>query len=138
VKLVADCLNKDEINKSDTNFFVRANDYFDKSISIIPTAAGYTCKGYYFLHRGDFVQALSFSDKAYSLDSNYHKIYMLKGMITRLQKDARLSLSYFQKELELAPDNIVKASALTSISGAYTVLNDHSKALEYAEKSIRT
>jgi tetratricopeptide (TPR) repeat protein len=122
-------------DKSDTKYFDSANAYFDKSIAIIPTAEGYSCKGYYFLHIGDFDEALAFTNKASLLDSNYYKIYMVKGMIARLQKDVRLSLSYFQKELELAPDNTIKASALTSISGVYNILNEDDKALEYAERA---
>ncbi|MDR0927957.1 MAG: hypothetical protein LBO69_09390 [Ignavibacteria bacterium] len=114
----------------------KANDCFDKALAIIITPEAYAGKAYYYVLKKNFDEAIVWATRSLAIDSvNNSKGLYVKGEIAREQKDYKIALYYYQKQLEASNNDTDKALALRKISVAYWWLGENDKYFKFCEKA---
>ncbi|MDR0927184.1 MAG: hypothetical protein LBO69_05395 [Ignavibacteria bacterium] len=121
--------------KEDTTLFDSANSYFEKALAIAPTPLAYSGKAYYYERKDNLDEAMRYTDKALSIDSNCHRAFFVKGIIAIKQKDYQLSIKYHQKQYKNSIHDTDKANALRNLALLYYRLGKMDRYVEICKKA---
>jgi len=110
---------------------------YKKTIEVDPEyqKAFYGLAGVYFVNKKDFQKALSFADKAISIDPDYVKAIELAGRALVELKEFDKAIPYFNRVLELDKKNDYYLSPY-NLAFIYNNKKEYEQALKYAEQSL--
>ncbi len=105
----------------------------DKPRSNFTESEVLTLIGNCYVELGEYEEAIRFHNKAIKADPKYHKAYVNKGIVCRIQGDFDEAEKLYSKALELEPEY---AELHVSLGALYIHQEQYDKAVAHLEKGV--